>query len=89
MKIKGAFFALIGLFALSACTNGSVSSKTLQSETESQENITVIQDVVEIELTGDAMTVQGEGAIVDLNSLVITQPGRYEISGTLLMDKSL
>lgn len=83
MKIKGAFFALIGLFALSACTNGSVSSNTLQSETESQENNTVIQDMVEIELTGDTMTVQGEGAIVDLNSLVITQPGSYEISGTL------
>jgi hypothetical protein len=83
MKNKVVIFALIGLFALSACSTGSVSSRTLQSETESQESDAGIQEMVEIELTGDTMAVQGEGATVDLNSLVITQPGMYEISGTL------
>jgi hypothetical protein len=83
MKNKIVFFTLIGLFALSACSNGSVSSNTLQSEIEYQESNAGIQEMVEIELTGDTMAVQGEGATVDLNSLVITQPGSYEISGTL------
>ncbi len=83
MKKRAVIFGLIGLFALSACSNGKESSEPLQSGSESQDSGAGKQETVEIELTGDTMAVQGEGAFVDLNSLEITQPGTYEISGTL------
>lgn len=77
-KLVAALLALCLLFAFAACGGGGDEPEQPQQPDEPESGYTA-----EIEFSGAEMAISGSGASQSGNTLVISQPGTYRLSGTL------